>query len=502
MYKPLRNKLRELNRDEALRVIWNYCTYFNNNQEFDSDIEIHRKVKSQSDPRKIPIQPWELETLAREIIRNSSYNARPTDTLRKNRFFSLVVNELKSFENDSYGIYGDDKNILRHLYRMAHRQFPWQSSPASNPELVRYFKIYNHGSLKEVFKDFFGIDPLSFYRHSIAIFSYFLEDFFLNTDFNLDIPKLSKSRAEEILNLFSNKIEDIKYKIEDNEKFDHRFIYQFNPLRESPILLTNYNEEEGYICPLPTLFYQHFTSGVYYDLVSFESSSIDFGNSFGESFESYVGDVLKKSLEDSFEFYSESQYKTGKDLIKTPDWIICDNGSIIFTECKTKRVTLETKQSLYENESLKNDFRKLAEAIVQLYQRILEYQDGHFPQIEYDPELTIYPIVLTLENWFVGPEDIMNDIRARVEDLLKEENLSTNLITEMPYEILSAEDFEVFAQMINKYGIKTLLRPKVNDEEKRTWDFNAYLHNEFPDYKSDLDLLFPEIDEKLFLDNS
>ena len=53
--------------------------------------------------------------------------------------------------------------------------------------------------------------------------------------------------------------------------------------------------------------------------------------------------------------------------------------------------------------------------IVQVYRSISDYLDGKYPNYAFDPQRKMYPMVVTLEDWFLMGPKLLNE-----EDLLGE----------------------------------------------------------------------------------
>jgi hypothetical protein len=121
-YKPIRNRIASLARDDALGVIWAYCQYLQfNDFNFPPEIEVARKYLELKVPQQW-ISEWQLELLAKEVLLNSGLIASKGRTLRKWSDLSEIINAIKDFENRIYVHFGSEKDVLVELIRIAHRQ--------------------------------------------------------------------------------------------------------------------------------------------------------------------------------------------------------------------------------------------------------------------------------------------------------------------------------------------------------------------------------------------
>ncbi len=105
-YKPIRNRIAKLARDDALAVIWAYCQYLQiDDFKFPQEIQVEGKFFKLDVPQQW-ISEWELELLAKEIILNGGWVAAKGRTLRSWGTLSEIVNAIKDLENRIYGYFG------------------------------------------------------------------------------------------------------------------------------------------------------------------------------------------------------------------------------------------------------------------------------------------------------------------------------------------------------------------------------------------------------------
>src|ERR1700730_1364259 len=80
--------------------------------------------------------------------------------------------------------------------------------------------------------------------------------------------------------------------------------------------------------------------GIFYDLVK----SAGFDNPFGNSFQAYVGEVIKATCPPPrFTALAEQPYYVGRQKKDGVDWILSDSTGHLFIESKTKRLTVDAK---------------------------------------------------------------------------------------------------------------------------------------------------------------
>src|SRR6202030_4474404 len=95
-----------------------------------------------------------------------------------------------------------------------------------------------------------------------------------------------------------------------NKTYDHKFAYNFDPLRATPLIEVANRNGKFLLAPIPTLLLWRFTEGIYYDLCKSEG----FDHAFGKSFQQYTGEVISAADQrGKFSIHSEQQYFVGKD---------------------------------------------------------------------------------------------------------------------------------------------------------------------------------------------
>jgi hypothetical protein len=98
------------------------------------------------------IYPWELETLANELLTAPKSIFQTFDCRNWNAIGDLV-NLLRSMEGAEYLARREDVNILIELGRIGARQFPWQRGYVGLPPLYRSAFIYGQGECAAYFAD-------------------------------------------------------------------------------------------------------------------------------------------------------------------------------------------------------------------------------------------------------------------------------------------------------------------------------------------------------------
>ena len=475
-YKPLRNKIALLSVEDSLAVIWAYCEYLQiDNFRFPRDIEVAAEYLKLDVPQKW-ISEWELELIAKEVILNGGVAASKGRSLRKWKTLSEVVNALKSLENEIYGAYGLPKDVLVELIRIAHRQFVWQGNPPNSDSTIRYFKIFNRPAIDEICEAQIGLNVWEIYMCGVASMGLLLDHPAIAIPFNTNIKALSIEKFNKFFEFTSKPIAALRTQLKSEQQYNENFAYAYNSLRAFPLIRMQYQGKEALACPLMTLLYWKFTAGLYYDLIRVP----EFANEFGEGFQAYVGEVIDRTCPDPMIRISEEEYAVGKAKKRSVDWIVADQQAALFIECKSKRLSWDAKSSLNDLQPLKADIDTMAAAIVQVYKTVLDYEANaysHFPTKE---GLKVLPTVVTPENWRMFGPVMINMLEEAVERRIADEGLPTDLIERIPYSVWGIEDLEVGLQIMRANGIAEFMEAKLNDPEKRRWDWHGYMTHQYP----------------------
>ncbi len=490
-YKPIRNKIASLAIDDSLAVIWAYCQFLQiNGYKFPPEIEVERKFLSLDVPQKW-ISEWALELLAKEVILNGNHVSSKNRTLRTWNTLSEFMNLLTKLESDIYGHFGSDKKILLELVRMAHRQFIWQGNPPNAASIIRYYKIFNRPKI-DVCLDRIGLSIWETFMCGVACLGFFLARPTINIPLKSEIKALSPEAIERFLSFTCKSFLELKPLLKSEQSYDENFAYAYNSLHAYPLIRTSYNGQEAIMCPLPTLLYWRFTAGLYYQLIGDDR----FPNEFGSSFQSYAGEVIHAACPaERIQSIPEEDYYVGKMKKRSIDWIVADEHSALFLECKAKRLSWGAKAFLNDLQPLDADIENMASAVVQIYRTILDYKKGyyrHFPPTE---KRRIYPAVVTLENWrFFGPI-MLGKLSDAVVAQLAASELPAELLEQMPYSVWAIEELEVGLQILNSVPISDFMDGKLDSKEMRSWDWHAYMTKTFPKHFPAKRLFDSEYDE-------
>lgn len=495
LYKPLRNHLRQLSLMDSLGTVRAYVQHLQFNQSLPGDINVEPYFVNAKNKIEKKVYEWELDVLAKEIILNTDDSIK-TKTLRNWNYFSGAINKLKDLENNIGKHYNEimAKNVLLELYRISHRQFPWQTPPHKG-WMTRYYKIFGISEIDKIIQGEIGLTTKELYTLGLAFTGVYLNYFSLDYPPDLQLVGIDKEKLDKFLEHFSCSMEAIKGDIKNCQSYDMDYAYSFNPLKVKPLIRTIHQGKDSLICPVPTFMFKRFTEGIYYELCK----NPGFANPFGRSFQKYIGEVIEgANFNKKYNFFAESEYKVGKERKDTADWLVVDPDCNLFVECKTKKLRTQAKISLLNNAILEEDLDLMADFIVQLYKSIIDYEKNYYKNVKNNRK-QIFPLIVTLEEWFAFGDAIILEIDNKVIKKLKNIGINEDMLHKMPYSICSAEDFERFMQVSQFVGINKIMTNKTNGE-KRLWALQSVLFSDFNNELKNLKELFEEDYKQIYPD--
>lgn len=493
-YTPLRNILFKQRLNESLLAIHSHIQF----QQFKQPLPNYivgepvgyRQIKSFKDQLDFHLFPWDLAILCKEILLNSPrYGA--SKNLLNWYYLSSAINKLKDIDGRIADQYMDKDNVLLEFFRISHRQFHWQRVPTLEAP-ARYWKLFQYKGLKEVVEKSIGLKIEDIILIGMAMVGFFKDKIAIFYPPKINIAEIDNKKLDIFLNHFCIDLETLKAKLKSEQQYDERFMYSYSSLVAYPLIKMEWDSKDAIVCPIPTYLFERITDGIYYEIYKAEG----FDKSFGFAFQDYVGDVIKR-LSPQMTIYPEVVYDKGKRSI---DWIIEDDKTILFIECKTKRLRNNAKVELLDTQSLISELSKLADGIIQIYKAINDYKIGKYLHLKNNLKKPIHPILVTLENWFVYGE-ITSRLDKLVIQKLEDSQMNKNLVNENPYIVMPINTFEQFIHVSNEDSFEEILKENLYDKEKRYWEFENCLHAKYskliataqcpfiPDLKKQLDSL-------------
>lgn len=458
LYKPFRNKISKYyNQEECLYLVWAYSRNLLFNFPFPPEIEViptFNPNECLKIRRTKGIPEFILEFLSKEFIMNCQNIKTKKSIWKKEEFFKIekyVSNELYiNIENLNNSQTDDLLDFNRKIQVQVKGQLSFDRET-----ILRYYKLYSDDKLNLIIQNKLGLNAYQLFLLVFIFFHWTSKHFKSLLPFA--IPNFSKESIATFLSHFSIKIDDAREELKNCQEINQNLFYSYNPILARPIL----TRDNYFFCPYPLSIYWIISEGLYYHVVN----EIGFSDSFGPSFERYIGEVLHKICDSNIAIFPETTYD--KPEKRTTDWLLVDNDSIMFLECKTKRPTLHSKTKIDPNVpgGILKDLKILANEIRKIYTTFLDFKNGKYQQPEFDSTKNIHLTIVTLEDWYIYLNPF---ISKKLDELLiqcfEEEKLDVNLIELYPYTIFSSKDFEREIQVINSIGINEYFQLRYNLE--------------------------------------
>jgi hypothetical protein len=495
LYRTIRSAARQLARRESLAVIWAYSQYLQvDDFQMPEDVEVAQQFRD-ARPRRRILPEWTLEHLAREVIRYGDEEARDGRTLKRWDTLAHLANTLRDLEGEIYRDLVGGPNIQLELMRIMHRQFVWDQQRFNWTWIIRYYKLFNTPTLTAHAEQATGLSIDQIFLIGMCYLGHFLQQPRWVRRAQVEIPGLNGEHIERFLAFTSLTRAALAEKLRAEHALDEGFPYRYSSLRAYPIVQFSHGGVEEIACPIPTLLFWRITTGLYYSL----REQPEFPTDFGESFQAYAGEVLQQRIVNpTIQVLGETEYHVGRNRKDSVDWIVQEGDvAALFVECKTMRLTWASKSGMSDFSALAQDIRKLAGAVVQVYRAIRDYRTGRYPHLPYVEARRIYPVVLTLEDWYCCglylPTILDEDVRA----VMQSAGLPLDWLETTPYAVISIDEFETAAGVTSAAGIQAFWSGKL-DAEKRRWPFRSYCKDCFAEQVGALPDLFHDEYEAMF----
>jgi hypothetical protein len=481
-YNTFIERLCKVDFIDTLQVIWGYIRNLQFDKEIPSDIELPPKYDIHKEPnarRSTGIGEWEFDIILLYSILYSPKEIITRYSLKKFSYLRLVVNDIRQIRDEiDKSIIPNKEDVFKEFFRIIHRQFPWQEH-INIFYTYRFYKIFSHPVLSSLIKQKTGLSLKELYRTGLLMVGFFNNKFCSRIPMKTEVSWFRGEMFMAFLSFFGITTEDFVMKYKKTITFDESFLYSFNPLRSFPLLI----HKNLLYCPIPTYLLWKMTNGIYYDLVNEKG----FDNAIGKSFEDYCGLVFEKTFKrQEIRVLQEITFKKGSK--KSSDWIFIEDNTLLFIECKVKRLRLESIIRFNDNIDYENDIDKMIGFIFQAYKSLQDALNQEIPNIKIDDASQVYIVILTLEDWHLDLNPYLDrKIQFDLQWKLQTNNFDKAILDKYPYLVRSISLFERDCQIIDKFGLQVFYKKmKSNTLHDLTENFSYY------------EIFTDEINEELF----
>jgi hypothetical protein len=487
-YKPFRNYMRRFAIAPSLLQLWGYFVCVTENRVLHSSLAVGKPPHLDL---RTHLYPWDLEILVREVILNAG--ERGSDGLHQWKGLAEAVNHVRHLEGVPYEEGDVRADIMIDLQRIPHRQFRWQSGNAKRAaQIVRAWKIFGSDELDAKVQAQIGMSMHQLLRLGMAVTGGLLSRPVMNLGTDYSALGVPPAASRQLFERLTCDLPTLRDRTRQCQQYNDAWLYASFPLEHTPLIRLDPINPDQLVCPVPRYLFNRVTSGVFYDIVN----SDGFASAYGDAFQRYVGEVISATVSTpAFSVVEERPYAENKARLKHgTDWIVSDTTGHLFIECKTKRLSLGSK-NVTDPEAVARDLTAMTQAIVQNYKNIFDAKKGI---TAWHPDgLPIYPVVVTLEDWHLFSTHFTGQLQDEVSKALVAEKIDPVIVNDMPYTVTSVSELETVLQVVATRGISPVFAHKTQ-ADYWTWAWTGFLPNYFPEeHRAAKALLFPEDAQRL-----
>jgi len=482
-YKPLRNFVRELDRNTAFLQLFQFFQNIQYGKPLPNQFA-RLNPKGLNSIKGVVFQ-WELDILVREVILHSGSKSSKNLFLIKD--FVTVIALIRKIQDRQIG---DrlPKMIYQELHRLFQQQFPWQTKSVEL-RLSRYLRIYRFPEVETLLVERTGLTVRKFFLLGGAMTGAFLSNSWYDLNTNFTQFGISNEQRDAFFRLVTIDFESLKERTQKVQEYNENWSYTINPLRRTPLVRISSNAPNVVICPIPEFMLLRISEGLFFDLCEAKG----FENPYGAAFEQYFGEIsIELITSKAIQIEAGREYSVKKNRKKGVDWLVFDKDAAMLIECKSKGLRLDARYQL-EEAALFKEIDLLAKFIFQNYKNLLDISAGY---THWQPGgRVLYPVVVTLSNWYLSSPSVFKRLEERVLFLIDESDLDRKIIENYPYIIMSMEEYELAVQIVAQVGLSNFFDSFINNDYKG-WMVSAFMQTRYVEELSNcrLDYLRSETD--------
>ena len=383
---------------------------------------------------RLAIYPWELETLANELL-SSPKSIYQTVQCNRWEVVPEIVNLLRRVDDLDFLVRRDSIDIEGELFRLAGRQFSWQQGFLNVPRFYRNNFIYGQGACADYFRDKHGIAIGDLSAIGFAMFASMVQRPNFMSDIDFSLFGLSDAMRDKALAILAAPLADLRQLAARERAQWGIMAYRPSVLRRFPCIRFGARGRRVR-SPLPALILDRITSGLFYDVVSGGGPIRD---EYGRRFEQYTLRYLQ-AMAPAVSAVPETKYKVSGNRFDTPDIIVSDRGDSevrLAIECKASRMSFNARYA--DEPAADRGYDDIVNAVFQLWRYFSHCRRGKTGR-------SIAPdgigLVLTLDSWMVMASSMFYEIFSRAETMARERDPLIEEQDRRPIAFSSIEDFE------------------------------------------------------------
>jgi hypothetical protein len=401
----------------------------------------------------------DIPLLFKEIVLHA--NKKGTKRLGDFDDFIKLINAIRKFQDNASGKRVTEENIWLEMHRIGHQQFQVQKQ-ITLPFMMRYIKVFGEDEVNKQLFQTTGLGIKDFIILGMAISGHLMKHSGINIESCFTALEksvgITPEQVKKFLSITSSTVDELMAEIKNHAIYDEFWVYSWNPVERKPLVVLDDQHPHRLHCPVPNLFIRRISQGLFYEF----GEKLD-ANKYGKSFEKYIGEIISQIFPSEKYARRESIFYVDKNKNDGADFILAENDALLFIECKTKRMTLKAKFAKSESdEDFIKDVSIIADAIVQNYKNI-EGAKKHALKDE-EKGLPMFPLVITLENWTIFSLSTKTKINEAVKEKLSDVGIKESILSEMPYTVISSEEFEIVSNVIQQVGICEFFSKKTSEQ--------------------------------------
>lgn len=383
----------------------------------------------------LAIYPWELETLANELLASPKSIYR---TLACNKWETAanVVNQLRRIDDLDFVDKKDSVNIFKELFRISGRQFDWQRGYLNVPQFYRNIFIYGQGECAEYFHRKYGIGINELTIVGFGLYAGFKQRPNFGADGDFGLLGVTADMRDKALNILAAPLGELQRRAKEERKGWDTMAYRPSVLRRFPCVRSG---RRGWKLrsPLPDLILERITSGLFYDVIGGGGPVRD---DYGHRFEEYTLRYLR-AMTPTVKAEPESGYKADGNRQLTPDIIVSLESPEevhLAIECKATRMSFGARYA--DEPEDERSYEDIVKGVFQLWRYFSHCRRGLTGRTLARDAVGL---LLTLDSWMVMNSEIFDVIFARAHAMADKRDARIEAQDRRQIAFCSIPDFEI-----------------------------------------------------------
>lgn len=357
------------------------------------------------------IYPWELETLANELLTTPKGPYRTFATRDWNAIGGLV-NQVRALEGAEYGARRGELNIFVEMGRIGARQFAWQRGYVGIPPLYRNAFIYGQGECAAYLREAASLSPSDMTLVGFSLLAVFYPDPAIRPATDMELIHewgISPDTLRRTLDRIARPIQELQREATLLRDVPVSMAYKPSILRQFPCLRVGHRSRV-LVSPLPDLIMDRVTNGLFYDVIG---GGGPVREEIGCRFEAYSVALLSALLP-SARFAPGTHYRTPQGPVATPDILMRDEAGAVrlVIECKATRMSVVARFG--EAPGADRGYEEIAKGVMQLWRYFAHCRQRVAPDTLV---ADVQGMILTMDEWFAGRSTVIPEIVARANEL-------------------------------------------------------------------------------------